>query len=302
MALLLFDLDETLVVEEPAAVAAFRATAEHAATALPDAQLDAAALATGARARARELWHASPTHGYCRRIGISSWEGLWCRYEGELGEAPALRDWAPTYRREAWRRALHDQGVEDTELAEALGERFGAERRARHEAFEDARPVLEQLAAEGHRLAVISNGMVCLQREKLAGAGLTGHFELILVSAEVGAGKPDPAIFRCALERLGAPGEAAVMVGDSFHKDIAGAVGAGIGAVWLNRRGETHPDPASGIPSIAGLAALPGLLAEPPGLLAEPPGRLAEPRGRFAEPPGGVSSSGRSRRTRETAR
>jgi phosphoglycolate phosphatase-like HAD superfamily hydrolase len=48
---LLFDLDDTLIVEEPAAVAAFRAAAELAAPAA-----DPARLAVDARARARELW------------------------------------------------------------------------------------------------------------------------------------------------------------------------------------------------------------------------------------------------------
>ena len=41
-----------------------------------------------------------------------------------------------------------DQGIEDDELAAELGERFGAERRARHETFEDAAPVLDALRAD----------------------------------------------------------------------------------------------------------------------------------------------------------
>lgn len=50
---LLFDLDETLVVEEPAAVAAFEATAAFAAS---RCDLEAAELAVTARRRARQLW------------------------------------------------------------------------------------------------------------------------------------------------------------------------------------------------------------------------------------------------------
>lgn len=56
---LLFDLDETLVVEEPAAVAAFEATAQIATRRYT---LDPAQLARDARTRARELWRAAPTH------------------------------------------------------------------------------------------------------------------------------------------------------------------------------------------------------------------------------------------------
>jgi hypothetical protein len=50
---LLFDLDDTLMVEEQAAVAAFGATALVAAT---QHEIDAARLAVDARSRARELW------------------------------------------------------------------------------------------------------------------------------------------------------------------------------------------------------------------------------------------------------
>ncbi|HEY6476290.1 MAG TPA: hypothetical protein VI456_06880, partial [Polyangia bacterium] len=132
---LLFDLDETLMADESAAVAAFEATARSAAA---RADVDVAGMAIAARGRAREVWHAAPTHAYCRRVGIASWEGLWCRFEGDGPETRALHEWSGTYRREAWRLALADQGVRDAELAAELAQRFGAERRARHEVFVDA--------------------------------------------------------------------------------------------------------------------------------------------------------------------
>jgi putative hydrolase of the HAD superfamily len=58
-------------------------------------------------------------------------EGLWCRFEGEGSDVRALREWSPTYRREAWRLALADQGVDDAGLAEefaasGLSEHFEA--------------------------------------------------------------------------------------------------------------------------------------------------------------------------------
>jgi FMN phosphatase YigB (HAD superfamily) len=59
---LLFDLDDTLVIEEPAAAASFAATAR-AATA--QHRVNPEALAASARERARELWYAAPTHEYC---------------------------------------------------------------------------------------------------------------------------------------------------------------------------------------------------------------------------------------------
>jgi len=56
---LLFDLDDTLVVEEPAAAASFAATAQVAST---RHRVDAERLVVTARERARELWYAAPTH------------------------------------------------------------------------------------------------------------------------------------------------------------------------------------------------------------------------------------------------
>jgi putative hydrolase of the HAD superfamily len=216
---LLFDLDDTLIVEEPAAAAAFEATAQFAASRY---QIDPASLATDARLRARELWYAAPTHEYCLRVGISSWEGLWCRFEGDGPDECALRDWSSTYRQGAWSLALADQGVDDPRLAEELGKQFGVERRARHEVFTDAVGALGQLK-ETHSLALVTNGAACLQREKLAASGLAGHFDAVVISADLGVAKPDASVFEFALSRLGAKAEGAVMVGDSISKDVDGA-------------------------------------------------------------------------------
>ena len=209
---LLIDLDDTLIVEEPAAVAAFRAAAELAAD-----RADPERLARDARARARELWYAAPTHSYCKRVGIASWEGLWCRFEGEHPQLRALRAWVPEYRRESWRRALAGQGVDDRPLAEALGEAFAVERRRRHETHADAAPALAALRAT-HRLGLLTNGASCLQREKLAASGLADHFDAVVVSGDLGVAKPEAAAFHHALDLLGARPEAATMVGDSLER------------------------------------------------------------------------------------
>jgi putative hydrolase of the HAD superfamily len=251
---LLFDLDETLMVEEPAAVAAFRATAEHAAATY---DLDANALAIAARARASELWRAAPTYAHCRRVGISSWEGLWCRYEGDGPETRELRNWSPIYRRDAWRLALAEQRVADEALAEELGERFAAERRARHEVFPDAKAALPELSAD-YVLGVVTNGASCLQREKLRASGMGSYFAVVVVSGDLGTAKPDPAVFQHALAELAV--RRAVMVGDSVEKDVQGALAAGLGAVWLNRLTRSRPDGLL-VPEVSNLRELPDALA-----------------------------------------
>jgi putative hydrolase of the HAD superfamily len=257
---LLLDLDETLVVEEPSAVAALRATAAEAAR--RHVALDAGALAFAARSRARELWYASDSHPWCARIGISSWEGLWCRFEGDEPDLRRLRAWAPAYRREAWRLALADQGIDDAPLAEVLGERFVAERRALHVVYDDVVPALEELRRT-HALALVTNGASCLQREKLAGARLGAYFDAVVVSGDLGAGKPDPAIFHHAVTQLDADAATAVMVGDNLAKDIDGALAAGLQAVWMNRDAAEHPTDRPDLPAITTLRELPAVLRAP---------------------------------------
>ncbi len=46
-------------------------------------------------------------------------------------------------------------------------------------------------------------------------------------------GKPEPHLFQIALQRLGLPPQAAVMVGDSIHSDIRGAHGVGLPTIWI---------------------------------------------------------------------
>jgi putative hydrolase of the HAD superfamily len=58
-----------------------------------------------------------------------------------------------------------------------------------------------------------------------------------VTSATVGARKPDPEIFRAALEAAGCGAGEALHVGDSGEEDIAGARAAGIRAVLIDRRG-----------------------------------------------------------------
>lgn len=255
---LLFDLDETLVVEERVVEAAFLATAGVAAR---HHALDAARLARTARSRARELWRAAPTFPYCERVGISSWEGLWCRFDGDDPSIQALRDWGPAYRRESWRVALADQGVDDDALAAELGEIFGSERRRRHGVFDDAREALTAVR-RSHRLGLLTNGASCLQREKLAASGFADLFDAVVVSGDVGVGKPDRRVFDHALALLGADPASTTMVGDNLVKDIDGALAAGLRAVWLNRHGRPRPPERADIAEIATLADLEATLAE----------------------------------------
>ncbi|MHC4646673.1 MAG: HAD family hydrolase [Planctomycetota bacterium] len=226
-----FDLDDTLVVEQASVDAAFLATC---ALAEEKYCIDAGELHQTVRRKARELWHGSPARSYCLSVGISSWEGLWARFEGEDPTLETLRTWSPRYRQETWLGALTEHGVDDVAFAAFLSERFQEERRSRHVVYCDVEPALKKLRGT-YKLALLTDGASDLQREKLRGCGLEGHFDVIVISGEVGVGKPQRRIFTLVLDELGVGTEKAVMVGDSLSRDIAGAHNAGLKGIWINR-------------------------------------------------------------------
>jgi putative hydrolase of the HAD superfamily len=134
---------------------------------------------------------------------------------------------------------LHRHGIDDPELAIALAETFVHLRRKKHIVYSDTTRVLERLS-QNHSLGLLTNGAPDLQRRKIEGAGLAGYFDQVLISGDIGIGKPERSIFETLLTRLGATTESVLMIGNSLNSDIQGAQGAGIRAVWLNRSGQYH--------------------------------------------------------------
>ena len=135
----------------------------------------------------------------------------------------------------------------------SLYERFG--KAAVWRIYEDVLPALDQLAERGFRLAAVSNWDARL-RPLLRELSLMPFFEVASISSEVGFAKPSAILFEHTLRMLGLPAGAVVHVGDSFAEDVAGAKGAGLEAVLLQRTGN------NGRGSISRLTELSALLAE----------------------------------------
>jgi putative hydrolase of the HAD superfamily len=125
----------------------------------------------------------------------------------------------------------------------------------RFEPWPDARPALEELRAGGLRLVAASN-WDCSLPDVLERAGLAGLLDGVAASASVGAAKPDPALFRAALDLAGCPPQQALHAGDSLEKDVLGARAAGLRAVLVARGAEPEPE----VPAIQTLAELPALV------------------------------------------
>jgi putative hydrolase of the HAD superfamily len=118
--------------------------------------------------------------------------------------------------------------------------------------YDDVLPALDQLAAQGLRLAIVSNWDDRL-RALLANLGLDVRFETIVVSCEVGHAKPHRAIFDEAARRLGLPAGRILHVGDSAEMDLHGARAAGFEAVQVFRAaGEPGPDYVQSLVEVAG--------------------------------------------------
>lgn len=147
--------------------------------------------------------------------------------------------------RRAWCRivaaALERCGAADDGIAAAIAEAFAARRRAVMRPFPDAVAALGQLQRAGVRLALVTNGDAREQRDKLARHDLARFFDVIVIEGEFGAGKPDQAVYRAALDGLGARSAEAWMVGDHLEFDVAGPQRLGLRGVWVDRAGRGLP-------------------------------------------------------------
>ncbi len=112
-----------------------------------------------------------------------------------------------------------------------------------HELAATTHALLDALRADGFALAIVSNAFdpPWLLHGDLERLGIAKRVDVAVFSSEIGRRKPDPAIFRAALDRLGVePGEA-LHVGDRLYEDVHGAAALGIRtvqALWF--RADEH--------------------------------------------------------------
>jgi putative hydrolase of the HAD superfamily len=125
--------------------------------------------------------------------------------------------------------------------------------------FPDVEPGLALLRDSGIILGLISNFEEWLER-LLERVGLIRYFDVRAISGVEGMEKPDPRIFRLALERAAVDPHEAVYVGDNPEFDTEPAEAIGMLGVLLDRRGR-FPDHSG--PRITGLDELPGLIGLP---------------------------------------
>jgi HAD superfamily hydrolase (TIGR01509 family) len=138
------------------------------------------------------------------------------------------RDLEPHLHREAYLHVLRKSGLPGHD-AETLYDRVIDP--SSWTPYPDTAEVLKGLHRQGIKTAVVSN-IAFDVRPAFEAIGITDYVDEVVLSFEVGAIKPDAAIFEIALSRLGVEAAKAVMIGDSDEADGgARAIGCGFALV-----------------------------------------------------------------------
>jgi putative hydrolase of the HAD superfamily len=208
----------------------------------------------GMRDAVRAVWQSGPDYGLRVDLGFASWEGLWSTFEGNDPVLGAVLEWLPTFRQQAWSAALATLGLPDPDLVPTAEKIFVEAQVGGHPLLPAAAETVRRLRAR-YQLGLLTNGPSDIQRLKLQGSGLAPQFESLAISGEMGVGKPEPAAFAEILRRLDTEPSHAVMVGDSWARDIEGALAAGLPSVWI-ASGRPVPAPQEDVTVIASIEEL----------------------------------------------
>jgi 2-haloacid dehalogenase len=109
------------------------------------------------------------------------------------------------------------------------------------QAFSDVKPGLQQLTANGIRLAILSNGAPEMLQSAAASAGIADVLDEIISVDEIRVYKPHPRVYQLASSRLRVPIEDIGFV-SSNGWDIAGAASAGLTTFWIQRAAAEPPE------------------------------------------------------------
>ncbi len=118
--------------------------------------------------------------------------------------------------------------------------------------FEPCEPIItlvHELKRTGFRLGVLTNNVRELRSVWWPMMDFKNIFDDVVDSHEVGMRKPNPAIYRLALERLGAVAERTAFLDDA-QSNVDAASAVGLHGVWVEE------DPSSAVRTLRSLAGL----------------------------------------------
>ncbi|MBE2246408.1 MAG: noncanonical pyrimidine nucleotidase, YjjG family [Candidatus Competibacteraceae bacterium] len=140
---------------------------------------------------------------------------------------------------------LKQFNIDDRRLAKVIGAEYVVLSPSKTALMDGAVDVLEHLSKR-FPLHIITNGFEEVQYQKMRNTGIDKYFKHVITSEKAGRRKPDPAIFRFALQRAGTQAQQSVMIGDDLDIDIKGAAVNGMRAIWYNptsKQADVHHSP-----------------------------------------------------------
>jgi len=204
---ILFDLDDTLLIEDAASNRAWEETARLFAE--KTGLCDSADLLQRIRASARWFW-SDPVRS--------------------KGAVASFFEARKTY----VKKALQELGCNDEKLAVEIVDRFSETKDLYIDFYPGAEKIVREISDRGFKMALLTNGDAVVQRQRVERFKIPAYFPVCLIEGEVGFGKPDPRIFHLAMEKLDVNPEQSWMVGDLLQTDIIGASGVGIHTIWCD--------------------------------------------------------------------
>lgn len=145
-------------------------------------------------------------------------------------------------------KVIEFAATSDNPYKEAL-QFFGLQKTKWYTELEKPYPFTESILDElskRYTLGIIANQSAGSE-QRLTDWGISKYFDLVIASAEEGIEKPNPEIFKIALERANCLPENAVMVGDRIDNDILPAKKLGLKTIWV-KQGFSKYQPKSDVP------------------------------------------------------
>ncbi len=121
--------------------------------------------------------------------------------------------------------------------------------------FANVHQVLTELKQNSRCLGVISN-WDDTARDTLKNAGIADYFDYFIISSEIGINKPEPGIFKRALEAADVEPHECLYVGDNYYDDAVGSKKVGMEALIINRFGRLGVEEIKDVPIINDLSRI----------------------------------------------
>ncbi|MEC3982477.1 HAD family hydrolase [Amycolatopsis sp. H20-H5] len=173
-----------------------------------------------------ESWLTEVTDHGGERLDLEAQTELMRRMTAPVGQVVDLddehlhawenRDRDPGLHRKVYLEVLKQSGVRERTQAEQLYQRLITP--SQWTPYPDTEAVLKGASGKGLKVGILSNIAFDI-RPAFTQRGWDAYVDEFVLSFEAGAIKPEPEIFRIAVERLGVPAAETLMVGDSEEAD-----------------------------------------------------------------------------------